>query len=180
MVLTACTVCHQWHGIKHNHFTCFYTNADSLLNKRGEFAAASTHHAPNVICVNEVVPKKAQMKAQESEFQLEGFDAHTNLPTCKRGVIIYTRKHLKTSPVNNLPQDFDESCCVEINLTSPDKLLVGCIYRSQNSDKENNLNLMRGIKDISHRKTYSRILMCEDFNLPEGKWTDTAHLPSGR
>ncbi len=165
---------------KHSNITCFYTNADSLLNKRAEFSTAIAHFAPDVICVNEVVPKHTLTKVQESEIQLEGYDLCSNLNYCKRGVAIFTAKRLNASPADRVKTEFEESCWVEIDLRGKDRLLVGCVYRSPNSDVINTAKLLSNLKSICAIKMYTHLLICGDFNFPEVNWKDdiTLHEPN--
>jgi hypothetical protein len=156
------------------HLTCYYTNSDSLLNKRAELCTVISLNAPDIICISEVLPKRTLTKVQESELQITGYDLCTNLTVAKRGVIIYTAHHLKAAPVEKLSKyTFHENCWVEINLRGKDKLLVGCIYRSPNtSDKENNENLFKILISASNMKKYSHKLICGDFNIPGICWSD--------
>ncbi len=152
--------------------TCYYTNADSLLNKRSEFAIAVAHYSPDIICIAEAVPKNTLTKAQESEFQLEGYDLCSNIARCRRGVIMYTAKKLNASPADCVNVDFEESCWIEIGLQGKDKLLVGCVYRSPNSEPSNTSKLLTSLKEVSKLKEYSHLLICGDFNFPDINWID--------
>ena len=117
-----------------------------------------------------MVPKFTHTKAQECEFQVDGFDICTNIANGKRGVIIYTAKGLNASPPNKVDCKFEESCWVEIELQGKDKLLVGCIYRSPNSDPANNEGLFSSLRNISAMNEYSHFLICGDFNFPDIDW----------
>ena len=153
--------------------TCYYTNADGLLNKRSEFSAALALYAPDVICITEVVPKNLHTPAQEAEFQVEGYDLCTNLAQHKRGVIIYTSAHLQAAPFESpVTTGFDESCWVEVKLKDKDKLLIGCVYRSPNGDIVNNAKLMSSLKSICARKEFTHVLICGDFNIPDIDWVE--------
>ncbi len=68
--------------------------------------------------------------------------------------------------------DFDENCWVEIGLKGKDKLLVGCIYRSPNSDIINDVKVLSSLKKICSRKEYSHLLICGDFNFPDINWIE--------
>ncbi|XP_076037549.1 uncharacterized protein LOC143022998 [Oratosquilla oratoria] len=50
-----------------------------------------------------------------------------------------------------------------------DEILVGCIYRSPNSEEENNSNLRKLIKEAIEMNT-SHVLITGDFNFPEISW----------
>ena len=53
-------------------------------------------------------------------------------------------------------------------------LLIGCIYRSPNSETLNNEKLMSDIKKVCSDQAYSHILLCGDFNYPEINWKNEA------
>ena len=115
---------------------------------------------------------------------MEGFNLWANLQNYKRGVLIYTARDLHAtlfeSPSNC---NFDENILVSIELKDNDKLLLGCIYRSPNSDQTNNAQLMFGLRNICTQHSFSHILICGDFNFPQINWNDiscstsTNHCP---
>eukprot|EP00794_Sanderia_malayensis_P010396 gene10396-11480_t len=129
------------------------------------------HYEPDILCITEVLPKHTSTKPQESEFEVDGFDICSNIDQGKRGVMIYTAKHLKASPANLPNVDFEECCWVEIHLDGKDKLLVGCLYRSPNCDVANTAKLYSNLKQISDMKIFSHILLCGDFKFPEIDWS---------
>ena len=97
----------------------------------------------------------------------------TNIVNCKRGVLIYTKCALKASPVDfGNSCSFAESCWCEIRLGNSDKLLVGCVYRSPNSDIVNNTTLCAtcSLRKICEDNSFSHLLICGDFNLPDIDW----------
>ena len=72
-------------------------------------------------------------------------------------------------PYTNFNNTFKESVCCKINLTGSDKLLIGYVYRSRNSNAENNqelLDLFIKVKDLNP----SHILIMGDFNLRAINW----------
>ena len=75
-------------------------------------------------------------------YQLSNYDIFINSrPKC--GTLIYVHKDLQANEVKTLNDtDCNESVWVgTIKLSSGAKLLLGCIYRSPNSDDENNVKL---------------------------------------
>jgi hypothetical protein len=166
---------------RYQNLLCFYTNADSIVNKRAELQVVIAQHAPDIICITEYAPKNSNIA--ESELQVEGYDMFLNSNAYKRGVLIYVKKLLQASPseVTNLC-DFDENIWCEINLAGSDRLLIGCIYRSPNSDMINNAKLVSCLRKVCSEKKYTHLLLCGDFNIPEINWIDettpanTTHL----
>lgn len=78
-----------------NMSKCFYTNSDSLLNKRLELEAAIVLYSPDIVCITEFSPKFTTTPVQEAELQIQGYDMFSNTGNHRRGVIIYTRKELQ-------------------------------------------------------------------------------------
>ena len=58
----------------------------------------------------------------------------------------------------------------EIKLQQGDSLLLGCVYRSPNSTKEQNVSLYSLLADATKLRTH--ILICGDFNHPEIEWNN--------
>ena len=142
------------------------------MNKRDQLLVEIAHYVPDIVCICEAVPKHTHTRAQESEYQLEGFDLCTNIDRCKRGVIVYTAKRLNASPADGFSVNFEESCWVEICLRGNDKLLVGCIYRSPNSQLTNDKRLFEDLQRVSEVSDYSHVMICGDFNFPDVNWID--------
>ena len=108
------------------------------MNKRTEFETTLLQK-PDIICVIEYAPKRHTMlKVQDSELHVDGYDLCTNVNRCKRGVLIYTATYLKANPCG-FACDFDENVRVGLKLRNKDNLLIGCLYRSPNSDMRNSL-----------------------------------------
>ncbi len=87
-------------------------------------------------------------------------------------VLIYTAKYLNASPADIPEVKFDECCWMEIALRGKDKLLVGCLYRSPNSDAVNTAQLYTSKRHVSQMKKYSHVLICSDFNFPDIDWIE--------
>ena len=66
--------------------------------------------------------------------------------------------------------DFQESVWAKIKMSGKDILLVGCIYKSPNSDKENLDKLNELMINTSYHKEYSHLLIMGDFNYPKLDW----------
>ncbi len=77
----------------HKHFQCFYTNADSLLNKFHEFKSRLHSSHCLVAGITEVKPKKNRFTMMPSELAIDGYDLyHTNVDTDigRGGHTVYT------------------------------------------------------------------------------------------
>jgi exonuclease III len=126
------------------------------MNKRPGLQTVTSPHNVDIICITKYAPKNTTIPVQESELQIKGYDMFTNVDKCKRGVIIYTKKELKAVPSKiELKCDFEENSWCEIKLKGSDRLLVGCVYRSPNSDVINNAKLMSSIRKVCTFDLYS-------------------------
>jgi exonuclease III len=175
---------HQ-HGINRStdRLKCFYTNIDSILNKRDELLSVIHRVQPDVICVNEILPKNFRFGIQVSEIKIDGFNCFTNLESespGKRGIAMYVREQYKAQQVelNSEHRTAVESVWTEIKLQENDSLLIGTMYRSPNSTKDNDEQINKVLKDMS--KNRSHFLVVGDFNFPELDWIDGTSPPSVR
>ena len=48
-----------------------------------------------------------------------------------------------------MKSDYEESIFIQINLNRRDKLLVGCLYRSESGTEDNNSNLRKLIREAT-------------------------------
>lgn len=156
---------------------CFYSNVDSLLNKRSELLHVIECDNPDVICLTEILPKNARFYVQPSELQIKGYDCFSNIDgVCdsKRGIVMYIRKDYAAQQVNvdKDHQNTMESVWCELGLDGNNKLLIGTCYRSPNSTKENNDNLNQLFKNMALKSNRKHILIVGDFNYPEINWKD--------
>ncbi|XP_071944903.1 uncharacterized protein [Antedon mediterranea] len=152
---------------------CVYTNVDGLINKKAELESylSSKTDAPDILAITEVFPKRRSSDIDTTVLQLNGYDMFIT-DQLGRGVCIYTNKVLKATSVNFDTQvnNFNESVWCEIRLENEENILVGCIYRSPNSSKENNDALLELISTACRRK-YPYLLITGDFNYREIDWT---------
>ena len=116
-------------------------NADMLTNKLPEFELIVKENSPDIIGVNEVLPKSYNRTIYAEEFQISGYEMihHKNISeNTGRGSIIYiknglTNKEITINPgkdsLGNVLEDFEESIIIEIPLAGYDKLIYALIYR---------------------------------------------------
>lgn len=153
---------------------CFYTNADSFINKFDEFRTRFTTAgiSPDIIMITEVLPKNCRYTVTKPELSLEGYDMFPNdfPPSSGRGVIIYTKHNLNAVEID-IDTDFRECVFVKINLKDDNRMLVGCLYRSPSADDNCHSQLNNLLLKISSlEKNFSHILITGDFNYPNINW----------
>jgi exonuclease III len=159
---------------------CTYTNVDTFLNKRNEFSHYVAIEKPDIICLVEILPKNTKFSVNAPEIQVNGYDCFSNIndKDCRRGVAIYVKKSLGAVP-SKLKEsfNFEESCWCEVPLRDSDRLYIGGIYRSPNSNDENNKNLNEALSSLPAK---SHMLIMGDFNYPEIDWLEESTPPDVR
>ncbi len=82
-------------------------------------------------------PKNKVFEVVNTIYQIDGYDLHTNNLNTGRGIIIYTKSAMG-AVVEEVNTKFEESLFCKVKLYGNDQLLIGNIYRSPNSDSDNN------------------------------------------
>jgi hypothetical protein len=129
---------------------------------------------PDVIQISEVRPKNFRFETEPSSYNLEGYDMDfINLSgTVGRGMILYVRSSLNYS-FNSASSYVDflvhEALIVEIKLSSQETVCVCTVYRSPNSDFNNNNNLNILLKCLAN-KDFSHLVVVGDFNFNDIDW----------
>lgn len=131
-----------------NKLLVIYANVDSLSNKLEElkFRISSMHPKPHLIALTEIKHKN-KWNIDISELQLDGYIIYcNNLQENGRGIVNYVRSDLVCRQY--IPQTpFTESLLLELQLQN--KVIVGTIYRSQNSRPDNDNDLLTFINNFS-------------------------------
>ena len=157
-------------------YTIMYSNIDqSLTGKREELMGHIENQKPSIIMLTEIEPKfkKDQTKQiKESEIMIPNYSLYTNTNR-KRGIAIYIENKLNprecTDEINN---KFEECVFCEFEGINKEKVLIGCMYKSPNSTKENIDNMISTIKNENIQK-YDAICITGDFNYPKINWNNT-------
>jgi hypothetical protein len=155
--------------------SCFYSNVDSLFNKRNELLARIATAPPDIIALTEIYPKCFNLaNCSESELYIDNYDMFLG-KTCKntkRGVALYVKSSLNAQPVDNLSDDiYRESVWCELNLKNSDKLLIGCIYRSPDKSTDLNNQALLDLVTKASNLDKSHLVVVGDFNMRSIDWT---------
>lgn len=143
----------------------FYTNADNLLNKIDELKVRLQLKSFDVLVVTEVYPKTGKSDdIQLSELHIDGYNIYrSNVEGHSRGVVIYVSDHISSNIVLDLTNHkFSESVWVEIRWNKRDTLLLGGIYRSPQSDSDNNSQLLDLLSAATNKK-YTHTMIVGDL-----------------
>ena len=127
-------------------------------------------HNPDVILVQELLPKNSGIPHSTTQYSLDGYNLFTNEKSWKRGVAIYIKNDIKAIQLDNSAiGQGEESVWTEVRLKNNDKLLIGSVYRSPSATREASLELFDQIRRISDSQP-SHLLITGDFNLPDIDW----------
>ena len=143
-------------------------NVDTLTNKMDELSVRVFSENPDVICLQEVLPKNTYGEIEvEIDLKINGYDMFKP-NEMKRGVITLIKKGIHTIQIEPT-EHFDESVwCMILNKDS-ERILVGNIYRSPSSDTQNAQRMCSAINEMCG-KNCSQVIICGDFNLKEIDW----------
>ena len=146
-----------------------------LSNKMIELKTVVCIEKPHIIAVTEVKPKNYK-DITLMDFKLDGYDMHPiNVANrTGRGILIYIHESIKVNDIEVLVE-YEESCWLEIKLSGSDKLLIGCIYRSDSGTQVNNNKLLDVLRHVQ-ALNYSHYLIMGDFNynhIDWGSWSTT-------
>ena len=160
---------------KKDRITCFYTNADSLLNKRKELEIEVEINTPDVVAICEVKPKTCRYSVQPGEISLPGYELFHNLEDNGRGVLLLVRNDLNPSVCDALSNtNFQEALFVDCKISEKDTFTIGIVYRSPNSTSENSEKLNSLLQKAVN--VCKNLVIVGDFNYPEISWeSETCH-----
>ena len=73
---------------------CFYTNCDSLLNKREELETRMLTFEALICGITEILPKNCVSKPKSNDFVMKDYNLYSNIDndSLGRGVSIYVHK----------------------------------------------------------------------------------------
>ncbi|MES9881006.1 MAG: reverse transcriptase domain-containing protein, partial [Sedimenticola sp.] len=146
-----------------------YSNVDVLTkSKKIELEALVQNEPPDIIALTEILPKASEFQINEQFYHLDAYDKHINKLNSGRGVIIYTKTFLKAE-ICEFVSDFQENVWCKIKLINHDTLMLGCLYRSPNSDNANLNKMAQLLQEIKQLKP-THLLIMGDFNCKEINW----------
>ena len=148
-----------------------YSNVDQFPNKKNESISTLDELKPHIVCLTEILPKRKKDRPDDqsihddikNEYYIPGYEIFSN-DNPKRGVAIYTKPQLNA--VKYLPlcnSDFDESLWINFTSKTNENILLGCIYHSPNSSKDNTDKLFELLQRKELSK-FDKICITGDFN----------------
>ena len=140
----------------------------------------NANRKPEIIIVTEVKLKNRRAQHSDAEFSIDGYDLYSNNLQSEdgRGIIIYASLDMKVNEVH-ISNEFRECIAIQIKLRNNESVQVYAVYRSPNSDEDNNTSLNELIECASDRSR-SDLVIVGDMNYPDINWeTGTPRSSSG-
>ena len=159
-------------------FKILYTNADQFLNKRDQLSMLIAGDEPDIIIVNEAIPKAQTLTISSALLSIAGYNAYTNFdsqqaslgPSGTRGICVLVKVELYSSECSFHGEDFEEQLWLRVKLKSSDYHTVGCIYRSPSGDPHRSIEKLRSLLTHICSLKPSHLLIVGDFNIPHVDW----------
>ena len=149
-----------------SHIKCFYTNANSLIQKTDELRYLIETNKYDILSVTETW---AHTEIGDTELFIGGFNMYRVDRTVTRGggVVLYIKETFR-SVIEKTPCFDKFEDCVWCTVKMYDlQLLVGVCYRSPASTTDNNMRLQDMLEKAVNGCTHDRILVMGDFNYRE-------------
>jgi len=150
---------------------CFYTNANSLIQKIDELRKLASAYEYDVIAVTE---NWTYTGINNAELAIEGFNMYRVDRKGSRGggVLLYVNDTFTSRIIEKLnSQGCEDSvwCTVRMGRL---RLLIAVCYRSPSSSKENNSTLLAILERAVNEGGHDRDLIMGDFNYREIDYTN--------
>ena len=159
---------HSNKAINEHTISILYTNADCLNNKVSELSALAELNNLDIMCIAETLPKNILNRDNYINIEMEGYESlHSNTG---RGVSIYVKEGIKYERIEFRTQ-FCDNIWVKLKVRGNYSILLGCVYRSPNSNQENNDALLRLLQKACNLNATCKVIM-GDFNYKEVDWAN--------
>ena len=149
-------------------FCCYYTNAQSIRNKILELQDIVLSYSPKIIGLTETWITDDMF---DGEFYLDEYI----LFSCNRmhgGAALFVHNSLNPIQCDELNNfDFCDATWCSVTVDTNVTCLIGVVYRSPNSNEENNNKLLSLLEKVSS-SSFTNLLIMGDFNLPLIDYSD--------
>ena len=149
-----------------------HTNCQSAMNKRSEILDLVNSEKPLILALTEF---GAASTTLDSELGIQDYtiyrgDHSDGTGGLGKGAAMYVHNSLNHSACPTLENnDFDCAAWCVVKLKNDKIMLVGTVYRSPNSQEQNNENMLSMIAKATAMK-HDFLVLCGDFNLPLIDW----------
>ena len=145
---------------------CLYANVQSLLSKKKEIEQLTEVQEFDILLFTEVWIDEEH---QDFELYIRGYQNPSIDRNCRCGACVYVREGLDYINVEP-PYRMKESVWICVKTSNNVERLYGCLYKSPNSEIENNENLLRNISWA--KSEYEEVVLVGDFNMPGIDWVN--------
>ena len=154
---------------------CFYTNANSIVNKMEEMRKRVKEVGADIAAVTETW---ARAGITDAELMIEGYNMFRvdRKEKIGGGIILYTRETMEAVLESELTDGvFEEALWCWVGPENS-RLLIGVLYRSPTSSANNNKQLLEMLRKAVRKVGSGNLLIMGDFNYPElGKSDGSEH-----
>lgn len=162
--------------------TFIHSNCQSAMNKGSEISSLIDEQKPHILALTEF---GAGNDITDGELGISGYTLYRGNHSSGggglgKGAAVYVSDALNHSACPNLDvEGFDCSTWIMVKLSNRKNLLIGVIYRSPNSNEQNNERLLTMLKQAAATR-FDYLTICGDFNLPKINWeSDQSSDPDG-
>ena len=162
----------------HKSLNCIYTNLDGISNKKAHLSNCILDSIPDIVCLTET--KTSSEEASDHLYDTENFVIYRKDRLNQRapggGVCILINKALISTDlyITELnDHKFEEAVWCEIKCKGK-PIIVGTIYRTPSSNRDNNNLLLDIMKVCDTYSSYAQILICGDFNYGAIEWENNS------
>ena len=156
---------------------CMTVNAQSLKYKMDEFKKVLDDEKPHIVSVTESWGKEWM---GDAIFSVKDYNIYRNDRDNRGGggTLLYISKKLgqrACRPLNEIAheQHFDSNIwCWITPMNNSKKILVGSVYRSPTSTRENNRLLLQQLDRANDIAGDNKLLIMGDFNIPDIDWVN--------
>ena len=142
---------HSDHRLRSDYLKILYTNADQFVNKRDDLLMLIAGNEPDIILINETIPKAQSLPIGRARLNLPNYTFVTNFdPDASNlgssgilGITILVSKNLQVSEVSFPDANCIEDLWVRLKLRGNDSLLIGCIYRTARNELRSYTRLLQ-------------------------------------
>ena len=133
---------------------------------------------PDLILLTETIPKAQILPISPALIELPGYTMYCNFEpgspnlgrSGKRGICMYVSHKLRAAEAALPDCSFKEQLWVELSLSGPDRLLLGCVYRSPSGAGEQDTNELIKLFEHATEAGFSHVVIAGDLNMPQINW----------
>ena len=146
---------------------CLYTNTDVLHNKMDELQMYINSENIDIVSITETLSKTSN-EDYTPIFVINGFNCMQN--NDGRGTAIFIRDTLECTRLTHYENIFSPCTICKVKVNNDNSFIFGVIYRSPNSEDNDNLKLNEMITQICNNNSREKIVLTGDFNYPDINW----------